>query len=386
MPSDRLKVLHVGKYYSPFHGGIEKYMQELIESNEYQSSIDTRVIVHEHRIGRPTSSFDVNGIQGIRCKTFLKLLFTPISLSFFIELKKLINEFQPDIIHFHVPNLSAFFALFISGSRKSKWVVQWHSDVIGSQSSQLMKLAYVFYRFLEKRLLSKADSVICSSPNYLNSSEPLKPFKDKCEVIPLGIKQLRKCRDVNQMSNSLRLLMVGRLSYYKGHLILLDAIKTLENVRLTIVGQGELENEILSFIEHHKLQNKVQMKGAVSETELFDLYRNHDLLCLPSIERTEAFGVVLIEAASIGLPALVSDVQGSGMSWVVQNEKTGVVVRAEDSSDIKRKIDRIITEPVVLSDWSRNAFRRFQDVFKISSVATATLKLYKQILCNEKLK
>ena len=93
--------------------------------------------------------------------------------------------------------------------------------------------------------------------------------------------------------------------------------------------------------------------------------------------------MVLIEAASFGLPALVSDVPGSGMSWVVQNEETGMVVKNNDVADIVRAINKIQKSPDLLPKWSLKAKKRFDKLFQISSVATMTLEHYTALINHE---
>ena len=103
----------------------------------------------------------------------------------------MLAEFRPDVLHLHLPNTSAFWALKSRRARAIPWVVHWHSDVIGPGLDAKLKLFYPLYRPFEQALLKRADAVIATSPPYLESSRALQPFRDKCRVIPLGLDPAR---------------------------------------------------------------------------------------------------------------------------------------------------------------------------------------------------
>ena len=149
-------------------------------------------------------------------------------------------------------------------------------------------------------------------------------------------------------------------------------------IEVKVVGRGEL-NQVLKNHLNQLGIDCIEMLGGVSEQQLNDCYTWCDLLCLPSVERTEAFGLVILEAARKAKPALVTDVQGSGMSWVVQNEQTGWVVPSKSSSAIAEKLRELCDQPEVCNDYGQAALKRFESNFSIESVANQTIDLYRII-------
>src|SRR5699024_5451513 len=100
-------------------------------------------------------------------------------------------EFKPDLLHLHLPNTSAFWAMAIPAARKIPWIVHWHADVVASRHDSKLALAYPLYRPFEQRFLKVASAIIATSPPYLESSSALAHWRDKCQVIPLGLDPAR---------------------------------------------------------------------------------------------------------------------------------------------------------------------------------------------------
>jgi len=365
-------------------GGIESFMAELMKQ-QVEDGCQVSAIVHHHDVKQPTVYEENNGSTICRVKSYGAVAYAPMAPDFYRQLIKLARQKKPDIIHIHMPNLSAFWCLFLPQLRKIPWVVHWHADVIGSAPDLKIKLLYPFYRVFEKALLTKAQAVIATSPNYLLSSEPLQEFIDKTKVIPLGLSglspKLPMIRDEDK--GALKLLIVGRLTYYKGHKILIDAIKQLVaagvGVNLKIVGDGELRQVIDTQVKSYQLQENIHMLGKVSEKQLEQEMCEADLLCLPSIERTEAFGVVLLEAASVSTPSLVTSVKGSGMSYVVQDKLTGIVTEANSTDSLRKSLLWAAQNKELLRELGQSAKRRFDNCFSIVATSSQISELYKQV-------
>ncbi|GAA0353769.1 glycosyltransferase family 4 protein [Bowmanella denitrificans] len=387
-----MKVLHLGKYFPPFFGGIESFMAQLMRQQQRQG-MDVSAIVHQQVKDFTAKTATWHGCKVHYVKSYGQLIYAPVAPAFGVRLLRLLRSDRPDIVHVHMPNLSAFWLLFLAPfTYKSRWIVHWHADVIGSVPDKKVKLLYPLYRIFERWLLSKACKVICTSLNYLDSSEALKPYRQICEVVPLGIKDevqtvahAKQAVAKEQIQNSctdrpLRLICIGRLTYYKGHCYLLDALKQLRlqgiPVQLDIVGSGELEQMLKQQAEHYQLSEQVTFHGSVSEQRKQQLLTGADLLCLPSIERTEAFGVVILEAAALAIPALVTDVPGSGMSYVVEDNKTGLLVKAGNTQSLVDKLIWASLSKSALAVMGKQARLRQQHRFSIESVAKQISSLY----------
>ena len=406
-----LKVLHIGKYYPPFHGGIENFLYDLADCQLEQGDVEPSVLVHQHEVGRAEETETASGVFVRRVRIVGRAVFTPLAPMFLRSLNRTIEECDPDILHLHLPNPSTFWCLFSKSGRKRPWVIHWHSDVLGGAATWKVKLLYPLYSVLEQTFLRRADAIIVTSPPYLASSAPLEKHRAKCHVIPLGISNdcdlkcmvedyepemleehvsvsaAEKTFSESQMlppslkpsSAPLRLLCIGRLTYYKGHALLIKALANVPEVILDIAGDGEERQALIHLIESLGLIERIRLKGSLTSKELESAINDCDLVCLPSIERTEAFGLVLLEAARAGKPALVSSVEGSGMSWVVENGVTGWTVIPKSSTGLVEVLNDIVVNKSELVRRGALARARFERDFQIESIATNISQLYLSI-------
>ena len=330
MPS--LRVLHVGKFYPPYRGGMEVFLADLIEEQRRQD-IDAHALVH----GDPLPE-DPPWVQ--RVPVQFNLVYAPMALGFRSALGRAIDRLKPDVLHLHMPNNSALWALTLPSARKVPWLVHWHSDVVVSNIKWSVALAYLLYRPFEQALLERAQQVFATSPPYLTASTGLRRWHDKCKVVPLGINlrvappsPVQDGQAWWQPGTRLRLLSIGRLTYYKGFETLIHAVSGLPGVELLIAGEGELREELQTLIQRSTptgAQPAVRLVGAVDEAQKHALLADCDLFCLASREKTEAYGIVLLEAMQHARPCLVTDLPGSGMPWVVAQARCGQHVPFED--------------------------------------------------------
>lgn len=376
-----LRVLHIGKYFPPFSGGIENFMADLLPATQ-QLDVDVAAIVHRHD-GR---EHPVNKLPVWRVPTRGELIHAPVSPAFRVHLIRAIREWRPDLLHIHMPNTSAFWALSLRGL-DMPWVVHWHADVLGPGVRPALRVAYQGYRLLESALLRRAAAIIATSPGYLDSSRPLAPWRAKCSVIPLGL----RVPDGDPggavpppgawpIPDALHILAVGRLSAYKGLDHLLRAMRSLPGVDLVIAGDGEQGRRLRHLAVELGVTDRVRMLGRVADDVRDQLIGACDLLCLPSVNRNEAFGLVLLEAMAQSKPALVTRVPGTGMPWVVEDGVTGWHVAPASDDALARALAAIRDDRSQLVALGRNARQRFAAEFAIDAVAARTVSLYRRVL------
>jgi len=113
-----IKVLHIGKYYPPFMGGIENFMQLLMKQQalpgQTKNNCIVKALVHNHQMSSTLQKETIDNIEIIRVPSYGRLLFAPVSPLFPYYLHKTLKSFQPDILHIHMPNTSVFWLLFIT--------------------------------------------------------------------------------------------------------------------------------------------------------------------------------------------------------------------------------------------------------------------------------
>jgi glycosyltransferase involved in cell wall biosynthesis len=383
-----VRILHIGKFYPPYAGGMEIFLRDLLKSLKDEGS-EVAGLVHQHLSGRTTLRDEVEGVPIFRVSSLGQILYTPISPSFPLVLRKIIRSFHPHILHLHLPNPSAFWCLALSDARSVPWVIQWQSDVVPSAIDRRLQPAYQCYRPLEQRVLRRAEKILVASKPYLQHSIPLKPWIPKCTVVPLGVDPERlpwPGADALQQAERrwrpgcLRVLAVGRLTYYKGFDVLIRAAERTEGVAVQIVGDGNLRVHLQKAIHRKGLENRVLLRGGLRNEMLQALFATCHVLCLPSLERTEAFGVVLLEAMRYGKPVVASDIPGSGPGWVVRMGECGWLVPPGDVDALAMKMKNLAAEPGVCRELGRKGRENFEKKFHIQSVARGVKEIYEDIL------
>jgi len=389
------KILHVGKYFPPFSGGIENFLADLMPAQTQQGH-RVAAIVHDHHINFSrffskitTETFENSTIY--RVPTYGRILYAPFSPHFPFWLNFAISEFQPDILHLHLPNTSAFWVLALPAARKIPWVIHWHADVISTMNMQIF-LAYPFYKPFEQALLKRAQAVIATSPPYLKSSIALKNWQKKSHILPLGM-DLKRLPEPSESSKNwarqqwqfhgqhsnpkcLKLLTVGRLTYYKGHETLIRALAQVTEVQAIIVGKGEKQRELTALITRLNLNHRIKLLGHCSNAELIAFFSLCDCFCLPSWERTEAFGVVLMEAMRYAKPVIATAIAGSGVSWVVKEGETGLLVPPRNFLALAQALDYMRNNRDIRQTMGQSGYRRFIETFNIQKVAEQLSNIY----------
>ncbi|EIT7143536.1 glycosyltransferase [Vibrio vulnificus] len=366
-----MKVLQLSKLYPPFWGGIETVVYDIAtEIRKSDVDVDVLCVSNEFK----SSEEIIDNVKVYRMSSFLHLASVYLSFSYIYKWFKL--RWRYDIVHIHMPNPLANLALFLFRPN-CKLVVHWHSDIVKQ------KYLKYFLLPLQTWILSRADRVIVTSPNYAKHSNDLKKYLGKVEVIPIGISD--RSNSVNdEYLSTLRLkyeskkviFTLGRHVYYKGFSYLIDAANSLpDNFVILIGGTGELTEKLMVQVENNNLQDKVFFLGKLPDTELSSYYALCDVFCLPSIEKSEAFGVVQLEAMSFGKPVVSTNIQGSGVSWVNQDGVSGYISPVKDSLQLAYNLQKALSN--LDSQDIRNYFTaNFTKEIMIEKIE----KLYKEIL------
>ena len=180
--------------------------------------------------------------------------------------------------------------------------------------------------------------------------------------------------------SDLTILSVGRFSYYKGFSYLVDAVENLPDIRLIIVGDGLEYANLRDRIRAKNLTHRVFLPGRVSSDSLLQLYSKCDVFCLPSIERTEAFGLVLLEAMFSGKPLVTAKIPGSGVMEVNQHGITGLQVPVANAGAISEAILYLKEHAGIRLKMGRAGRRRFNQNFHIQPLAEKITQLYQDAL------
>jgi len=373
-----LRVLHIGKFYPPHPGGIERFTADLAGA-QLRAGLQPAVLAHCGGLRDCDIADDGFPVRLVRSHG--SLLFVPVSPDWIRQFLRMLREFRPTLLHVHLPNPSAFWMLGLPAARALPWVLHWHADVPEDTGHRGLQLAYPLYRGFERRLLSRASRVIATSSRYLEASAPLRPFADRMRVVPLGLGDAPAAGDAPEwpQPGGLRLLAVGRLSFYKGFEVLIDALARVDGASLLLIGDGERDAALRQRIAASGLGDRVRMLGRVDDAGLEAAYRACDLLCLPSLDRAEAFGLVLLEAMRAGKAVLASDIPGSGVGEVIDPGRSGRLVAPGDVDGWVTALREIIAHPDQLAALGANGRRRWIERFRIEPVADAITTIYREL-------
>ena len=366
-----MNILHVYKDYCPVYGGIENHLKLLAES---QAAAGHRVTVLVTRAGLGTREQNIDGVRVIKAGRLAVVASTPLSPS----LPWLLWRQRPEITHLHFPYPVGEVANHWLG-RSQRTVMTYHSDVVRQ------KAILSLYRPLMERVLTSVDRIIVATPNYLSSSAVLRRHRQKCEVIPYGIDQERFRRADPQAVHALRqqhggsavLLFVGVLRYYKGLQHLIQAMPGIP-ARLLVVGEGPMGPALREQAGRLQLEDKVVFVGRVSDQDLVNYYHAADLFVLPSSERSEAYGIVQVEAMTCGLPVICTEL-GTGTSYVNRHGESGLVVAPRDPAALARAINGLLADPDRRRRLARGAARRAR-LFTRERMVEAIQRLYEELL------
>lgn len=361
-------MLHLGKYYSPHMGGMETHLQNLV--SRMSETHDIQVIVAGDSIRRRVDHLD--GAVVTRVPTLGALASMPLTPTLPWELVNM----KPALVHVHVPNPAAAFAV-VAARYCGPLVVMHHSDTLGRQF--LKRLCDPFVNAMMRR----ADRIIVASQRYLDSSEELAPFKAKCRVIPMGIKmeegpegsERDSARIVQEHGKPL-ILAVGRLVGYKGFIYLIEAMRTVD-ATLLLVGRGPLDAELREAAQRLGVSHKIKFLGKVDHIQPY--YRASSIFVLPSISRAEAFGLVQLEAMAAGLPVVNTDLD-SGVPEISLDGVTGFTVPPADAAVLARAINRLLDNEDLrrrMGDAGRDRARR---EFALQLMIERTMSLYEDVL------
>jgi rhamnosyl/mannosyltransferase len=376
-----MRVLHIYKDYAPVMGGIENHIGVLVRGLR-ECEIDAQVLVTSS--GRETERLSVDGVPVTKAGRLLSVSSAPVSLAFYPLLRRL--EQGIDVAHAHLPYPPGELGQLFFG-RSRRFVVSYHSDIVRQ------KVLGRLYRPFLWQVLRQADLISVATPAYLRSSPFLSAFPEKCRVIPYGIEldefartpaveaaaaELRRRAGIAGDDQAPLLLFVGKLRHYKGLHVLLEAMHQID-AHLLVIGAGMMEAEWRQKAASERVAEKVTFWGERPDSDKLAAYYAADLFVLPSTNRAEAFGIVLVEAMACGLP-LVSTELGTGTSFVNQHGETGLVVPPEDAPALAAAINRLLQDEALRRRMGQAAVARAHAVFSKATMLTRMIALYQEVM------
>ena len=361
----KLRILEVNKLYAPHIGGIETVVRQRTQYLASRPDTEVRVLVCQPKGAWETERLD--GAEILRCGSLGMLCSCPVSPGFFRVFVQ--QAAWADVIDIHTPFPPADLACLLSGFR-GKVVVNWHSDVLRQRA--LLPL----YRPIMRRFLGRADVILAATQGHVDSSDYLPAFREKCHILPYPLDADaypdKPARTVLHPRNphSVKLLFVGRLVYYKGVECLIEAMRQVEGCELFLCGTGALEDRLRRMAEGLP----VHFLGQPDSPTLRDAYADCDMFVLPSVQRTEAFGIVQQEAMACGKPVINTALPG-GVPYVSIHGETGLTVPPGDADALAKAIRLLAADPALRRRFGENGRRRVREEYAPARIYPALFRL-----------
>ena len=371
-----MKVLHVYRTYFPDPpGGLQEAIRQICISTQaygVQNTVFTLSPAPWPKvIERPEA-------QVVRCRSWAAPASCDLgALDAVYTFRQLAK--QADVIHYLFPWPYADVLRCLAPSKPS--VLTYISDIVRQ------RWLGALYRPLMWRTLRSMDAIVSNAPAYASGSPVLSDasLQPLIRKIPLGIDQNSyamepETRIFDKLGVSTEepfLLFVGVLRYYKGLHVLLDAFQHVKG-RLVIAGAGLEEATLKAQAVALGVKNVV-FAGHVSDAEKMALLKACRGLVLPSHLRSEAYGMVLVEASMMGKPMVTCEI-GTGTSFVNQDGETGFVVPPESPKALVDALNKLLTDQALTDRYGRAARQRYEALFSGPALGRAYSELYRDVL------
>lgn len=374
----RARVLHVYKdYFPPVMGGVELTINLLAEG--CRDEFDVTVLVNSGN----RSSFEevINGVRVVRISEWGRAASAPFSPAFVSALAR--EARRADLLHFHHPNPTGDLARFLARPAPP-CVMTYHSDVVRQ------RWAMAAYGPLQEWMMRHCRVIMPTSPQYLSSSPWLTRHRDRCTVVPLGIRveQFEENQSVKSRAREIQaaydhrplVLFVGRLRYYKGLQFLVEATPLIPpDAHVVIAGTGPVESDLRQQAKNLGVEQRVHFLGDISDAEKIAWYHAATVFCMPSHLRSEAFGLSQVEAMASGLPVVSCDIP-SGVPFVNQDGVSGVTVPPCDPRGLADGINRVLGNDELRTKLATGARQRSHIEFTAERMTGRVIEVYRQVL------
>lgn len=348
-------VVQFGKFFPPDRGGVEQVTEDIIHAVPWAAH---RVLAFADRArsGRARQ----HGALIRRVRTRMQISSQPLSLTYLSVARRIARDAAVVVVH--LPNfVAALAALFLPP--QTKLLVYWHADVVVAPG------VYRLVRRVERSLLSRAERIIVTSPQYRDGSRPLRRHRRRTVVVPNCIDPAAFDRfdpDTCPDKEPGTVLFIGRHVPYKNLTAFIEVAGRLPELRFRIVGDGPLTPELRRKVAREKVKN-VAFEGRVSLERKQQLLADSSIFLFPSNTRAEAFGVALLEAQLFCCACVTLAVDGSGMAYVNLHDSTGLV--AADVDGLVESVRRLAHDDSLRSRLGANGRQRVLERFTMEKIS-----------------
>ena len=369
-----MTIVNILPYFSPFLGGAEVYAYRLSKNLvELGHEVEVHCSKHKKNLKNHETMY---GIEVFRHK----ILFNFKTAPFFMCKSK------GDIYHSHFPFPTNVYTSYLNKKTYRKpFILTYYNDLVGGAIENF------YNKVLSGLTVNMADSIITPTTIYIENSQSLKKFKKKINIVPIGIdektyntkvsgKTIRKRFNIKDKM----VLFVGVLSLghkYKGTDYLIKAMKKVveerKKTKLIINGKGAWKKELVVLTKRLNLEDNIIFVDKFNnEKEKVEYFRACDVLVLPSINKSEGFGIVCLEAMACGKPVIGSNV--GGIPYVLGD--VGMLIKPKDVNSISNAILKILDNEKMARRMGNASRKRVEKYFTIRKAAEKTESIFKTLL------
>jgi len=376
-----MKVLHVYRTYFPDPpGGLQEAIRQICLSTQPFGVENTIFTLSPNP---QPAIVDRSEARVVRCRSWAAPASCDLGgVGALLKFRELAAE--ADVVHYLFPWPYGDLLRCIAPRKPS--VLTYISDIVRQ------KWLGAAYAPLMWRTLKSMDAIVSNAPGYAKSSPVLtnKILSDRIHQIPLGIEEdSQKSAPDEGVFSRLHLeaedsfgLFVGVLRYYKGLHVLMRAAETY-NGKLVIAGSGPQQTLLKQEAKRAGLDNVI-FAGQVTEAEKTALLRHCKFLVLPSHLRSEAYGMVLVEASMYGKPMVSCEI-GTGTSFINQDGETGFVVEPESPQSLSDAMNILMVDDILVEQFGKAARARYDKYFAGPRMGRAYTDLYDWVIQKEQL-
>lgn len=376
-----MRVLQFGRFWNDQHGGIERHVALLSRELAAQGADVINLVAADDRRGSDTR---VDGYRLVQAPSHGRFVSTAVSPALIGQALALHKEKKLDIVHVHLPDpLSHLASMMLPASIKR--VVTWHSDIIRQKALLTLYLPFL------RRLTYRADALVAATEGHYSSSTqiPADIPASRLHVIPYGLDfsaleltpvTQALCQQIKERSAGKPIIFaLGRHVYYKGFDVLINAMRQINGL-LILGGDGPLRADLEALAgQGEGLASKVWFTGRIPEEELPAYFHACNLFCLPSVEQSEAFALVQLEAMGCGKPVVCTQLN-NGVNIVNVAGETGLAVPPRDALALAEAVNRLIQDGPFCRRLGAQARKRAHTYYSLTAMGERHLRLYNALL------
>jgi glycosyltransferase involved in cell wall biosynthesis len=375
---NNLKILVLNHEYPPVGGGGGKITQNLCEglaADDYQIRILTT-----HFKGLPL--YESNEVEVYRIKAHREQIFRASFQDMFLFIGKsvlkgwrIIHRWKPDLIHAHFAVPAGAAAFLLSRLTGTPYMLTIHGgdvpDAAPEKTAKWFKIVYPFSKIIWKN----ARKIIAVS-DYVRDLAQEK-YDVPIQVIGNGINLEQYTPSKFDQHPSPRIIFAGRLSPEKNPLAVVHSLSEIrdKNWECIILGDGIMMPELRTLIEKKDLQDRIILKGWVTQGEVLQWMGESDILFMPSL--MEGLPITGLQGLARGLAMVMS--RTGGCVHLVREEQNGYLIEPGDIIGYTKAISELLTDPIKLLAF-RKASARFASQFSIKAVVDAYDKVFRDLL------